>query len=157
MFHNFSSLSFSVFHFIECHAIQLLLHRTPKLQILVVKPLRNYVQPNRQSNPKKKFIASGSMVFCSFLKVHCCVFFFIKKKKTRSHFCALIKMSHAKISDISCRGEFEMQRREKLPNSCYGMQAHLSTNASPKVLEVVVKLPQKIILEEVPRLSAWPT
>ncbi|KAK4562598.1 hypothetical protein RGQ29_005196 [Quercus rubra] len=27
------------------HAIQLLLHRTPKLQILVVKPLRNYVLP----------------------------------------------------------------------------------------------------------------
>jgi len=50
-----------------------------------------------------------------------------------------------------------MQRSEKLPSSCYGMQAHLSNNASPKVLEVVLKLPQKIILEEVPRLSAWPT
>lgn len=37
------------------------------------------------------------------------------------------------------------------------MQAHLSTCASPKVLEVVLKLHQKIILEEVPRLSAWPT
>ena len=45
MFHNLSSLSFSVFHFIEWHAIQLLLHRTPKLQILVVKLLRNYVLP----------------------------------------------------------------------------------------------------------------
>lgn len=45
-------------------------------------------------------------------------------------------MSHGKISNISCRGEFEMQRSEKLPSSCYGMQAHLSTNASPKVLEV---------------------
>nr|POF06715.1 f-box/fbd/lrr-repeat protein [Quercus suber] len=44
MFHNLSSLSFSVFHFIEWHAIQLLLHRAPKLQILVVKPLQNYVQ-----------------------------------------------------------------------------------------------------------------
>jgi hypothetical protein len=66
-------------------------------------------------------------------------------------------MSHAKISDISCRGEFEMQRSERLPSSCYGIQAHLSTYASPKVLEVVLKLPQKIILEEVPRLSVWPT
>ena len=44
MFHNLSSLSFSVFVFFEWHAIQLLLHRAPKLQILVVKPLQNYVQ-----------------------------------------------------------------------------------------------------------------
>lgn len=50
-----------------------------------------------------------------------------------------------------------MQRSVKLPSSCNGIQAHLSTYASPKVLEVVLKLPQKIILEEVPRLSIWPT
>ena len=85
-----------------------------------------------------------------------CFFFYKKKKNSKSLLC-LDKNVSCKISDISCRGEFEMQRREKLPNSCYGMQAHLSTNASPKVLEVVLKLPQKIILEEVPRLSAWPT
>ena len=46
MFHNLSSLSFSVFHFIEWHAIQLLLHRAPKLQVLVLKPLQNYMQPS---------------------------------------------------------------------------------------------------------------
>jgi hypothetical protein len=57
----------------------------------------------------------------------------------------------------SCRGEFEMQRSVKLPSSCNGIQAHLSTYDSPKVLEVVLKLPQKIIFEEVPRLSIWPT
>uniref|UniRef100_A0A2N9EKN5 PHD-type domain-containing protein n=1 Tax=Fagus sylvatica TaxID=28930 RepID=A0A2N9EKN5_FAGSY len=63
------------------------------------------------------------------------------------------------VPQIHCiwQGEFEMQRSEQLPSSCYGMQAHLSTYASPKVLEVVLKLPQKIILEEVPRLSVWPT
>lgn len=37
------------------------------------------------------------------------------------------------------------------------MQAHVSTYASHKVLEVVQKLPQKLLLEEAPRLSMWPT
>ncbi|KAJ6744088.1 RING/FYVE/PHD ZINC FINGER SUPERFAMILY PROTEIN [Salix purpurea] len=38
----------------------------------------------------------------------------------------------------------------------HGIQAHLSTCASPKVLDVVSKFPQKINLDEVPRLSTWP-
>ncbi|CAH2072587.1 unnamed protein product, partial [Thlaspi arvense] len=37
-----------------------------------------------------------------------------------------------------------------------GMQAHLSTLASPKVAEVVNKFPEKFSLSEVPRLSTWP-
>lgn len=37
-----------------------------------------------------------------------------------------------------------------------GMQAHLSTLASPKVAEVVNKFPEKFSLNEVPRLSTWP-
>ncbi|CAH8364694.1 unnamed protein product [Eruca vesicaria subsp. sativa] len=37
-----------------------------------------------------------------------------------------------------------------------GMQAHLSTLASPKVAEVVNKFPEKFSLTEVPRLSTWP-
>lgn len=41
MYHNLSSLSFSVFRFIKWHAIQLLFHRAPKLQTLIVKPLQN--------------------------------------------------------------------------------------------------------------------
>ncbi|XP_075640188.1 ASI1-immunoprecipitated protein 2-like [Castanea sativa] len=74
-------------------------------------------------------------------------------------FTTVIPSQVSAVPQIHCiwQGEFEMQRSEKLPSSCYGMQAHLSTCASPKVLEVVLKLPQKIILEEVPRLSAWPT
>lgn len=56
-----------------------------------------------------------------------------------------------------CRGGFQICRNKKLPSSCTGVQAHLSTCALPKVFEVVLKLPQKVILEEVPRLSTWPT
>lgn len=37
-----------------------------------------------------------------------------------------------------------------------GIQAHLSTCVSPKVPEVVNKLPYKVLLDEVPRSSAWP-
>lgn len=33
----------------------------------------------------------------------------------------------------------------------------MSIFASPKVHEVVLRLPQKILVEEVPRLSIWPT
>ena len=58
---------------------------------------------------------------------------------------------------MSCRGKFEIQRSGGLPFTCDGMQAHLSTNASDKVLEVVRKLPRKLLLEEAPRLTMWPT
>lgn len=37
------------------------------------------------------------------------------------------------------------------------IQAHLSTQSSSKIPEVVKKFSGKILLEEVPRLSAWPT
>ncbi|XVE65286.1 hypothetical protein DITRI_Ditri07aG0168900 [Diplodiscus trichospermus] len=55
------------------------------------------------------------------------------------------------------QGKFEIQRSGELPFTCDGMQAHLSTYASHKVLEVVQKLPQKLLLEEAPRLSTWPS
>ncbi|KAK9726068.1 hypothetical protein RND81_05G187900 [Saponaria officinalis] len=54
------------------------------------------------------------------------------------------------------QGGFEIHRNGKLPDICGGFQAHLSTFASGKVLEVVGKLPQKIIFNEVPRSCAWP-
>ncbi|ESR50667.1 hypothetical protein CICLE_v10033462mg, partial [Citrus x clementina] len=50
-----------------------------------------------------------------------------------------------------------VHRGEKLPNLCDGIQAHLSSCASSKVLEVVSKFPQRICLKEVPRVSTWPT
>ncbi|PQM39071.1 uncharacterized protein Pyn_17995 [Prunus yedoensis var. nudiflora] len=59
--------------------------------------------------------------------------------------------------DYIWKGGFEMWRNGRVLGSCDGMQAHLSTVASPKVLEVVPKLPQKMLVEEVPRLSTWPT
>ncbi|XVF11037.1 hypothetical protein REPUB_Repub07fG0234800 [Reevesia pubescens] len=59
--------------------------------------------------------------------------------------------------DYMWQGKFEIQRSGGLPFTCDGMQAHLSTYASHKVLEVVQKLPRKILLEEAPRLSMWPT
>lgn len=58
---------------------------------------------------------------------------------------------------LEFRGNFELHRGGKSPDLCPGIQAHLSTCASPKVLEVVNKLPTKIYLSEVPRSSTWPS
>ncbi|XP_062001165.1 protein PARALOG OF AIPP2 isoform X1 [Rosa rugosa] len=54
------------------------------------------------------------------------------------------------------QGSFELQRGGNILDLCGGIQAHLSTCASPKVLEVVNKFPHKVPLKEVPRLSVWP-
>ncbi|KAH7659143.1 Zinc finger RING/FYVE/PHD-type protein [Dioscorea alata] len=54
------------------------------------------------------------------------------------------------------QGDFEVLRAGRLLEPCNGVQAHLSTCASPKVLEVVNKFPGKVKLEEVPRSSSWP-
>ncbi|XP_039056478.1 uncharacterized protein LOC120199491 [Hibiscus syriacus] len=59
--------------------------------------------------------------------------------------------------DYIWQGKFEIQSSSGLPFTCDGMQVHLSTYASDKVLELVPKLPQKISLEEAPRLTMWPT
>ncbi|KAF0930675.1 hypothetical protein E2562_034203 [Oryza meyeriana var. granulata] len=54
------------------------------------------------------------------------------------------------------QGTFEVSRPGNSPEMYDGFQAHLSTCASPKVLEVVKQLPQRIQLAEVPRHSSWP-
>ncbi|KAF6151320.1 hypothetical protein GIB67_040593 [Kingdonia uniflora] len=59
--------------------------------------------------------------------------------------------------DYIWQGGFEVHRNGGLMDFRDGIQAHLSTCASPKVLEVVNKLSPKLLLEEVPRLSTWPT
>ncbi|GMQ04373.1 hypothetical protein CsSME_00049812 [Camellia sinensis var. sinensis] len=59
--------------------------------------------------------------------------------------------------DFIWKGGFEIQSSRRLPSFCYGIQAHLSTCASPKVPEVVKKFPCKVLLEEVSRSSVWPT
>ncbi|MED6182964.1 hypothetical protein PIB30_033566 [Stylosanthes scabra] len=55
------------------------------------------------------------------------------------------------------QGVFRMHRSGKPPDLCTGIQAHLSTSASPKVLEVVNKILPEVSLNEVSRLSTWPT
>ncbi|XP_057761999.1 uncharacterized protein LOC130982145 [Arachis stenosperma] len=55
------------------------------------------------------------------------------------------------------QGVFEVHRNGKPPNFCAGVQAHLSSCASPKVRQEVNKFLPKVTLNEVPRLSTWPS
>lgn len=50
----------------------------------------------------------------------------------------------------------EVQKSRNLSAMHSGMQAYLSSFASPKVVEVVNQFPVKVTLNEVPRLSTWP-
>ncbi|KAF5193998.1 RING/FYVE/PHD zinc finger superfamily protein [Thalictrum thalictroides] len=59
--------------------------------------------------------------------------------------------------DYIWQGGFEVHQSGRHVDFYDGIQAHLSTCASPKVLEVVDKLPHKVLLEEVSRSSTWPT
>jgi hypothetical protein len=68
----------------------------------------------------------------------------------------LKKCNVGKLLLCKYRGVFEVHRAEKVVDLYDGIQAHLSTCASPKVLDVVSKFPQKIKLDEVPRISTWP-
>ncbi|KAF1001935.1 ASI1-immunoprecipitated protein 2-like isoform X2 [Apium graveolens] len=58
--------------------------------------------------------------------------------------------------DYIWQGCFEVQRSGKLAERYDGFQAHLSACASPRVLETVNKFPSTVLLNEVPRWSAWP-
>ncbi|KAI3937152.1 hypothetical protein MKW92_023047 [Papaver armeniacum] len=58
--------------------------------------------------------------------------------------------------DYIWQGGFEVQKSERVVELFDGIQAHLSTGSSPKVPEVVSKFPYKLLLEEVPRSTAWP-
>lgn len=49
-----------------------------------------------------------------------------------------------------------MHRGGKPPDLYGGIQAYLSTLASPRVPEAVNKFPGRVPLNEVPRLSTWP-
>lgn len=55
-----------------------------------------------------------------------------------------------------CRGSFEICRSGQTFDLWDGIQAHLSTCASPKVAEAANKFNNRIILYEVPRASTWP-
>ncbi|CAA7038526.1 unnamed protein product [Microthlaspi erraticum] len=55
------------------------------------------------------------------------------------------------------QGDMEVQKSRYMSVMHCGIQAYLSTLASPKVAEVVNQFPVKVTLNEVPRLSTWPT
>ncbi|RDY10635.1 hypothetical protein CR513_04795, partial [Mucuna pruriens] len=55
------------------------------------------------------------------------------------------------------QGVFEVHRNGKPPDLYNGLQAHLSSCASPNVLEAVNKFLPKVPLNEVSRLSTWPS
>ncbi|KAF8096890.1 hypothetical protein N665_0299s0050 [Sinapis alba] len=55
------------------------------------------------------------------------------------------------------QGEMEVRKNRNLSAMHCGMQAYLSTLASPKVAGVVNQFPVKVTLNEVPRLSTWPS
>ncbi|KAL3650138.1 hypothetical protein CASFOL_006541 [Castilleja foliolosa] len=54
------------------------------------------------------------------------------------------------------QGSFEICRSGKTSDAWDGIQAHLSTCASPKVMEAVNNFNSRIVLHEVPRSSTWP-
>ncbi|KAK1325460.1 hypothetical protein QJS10_CPA01g02909 [Acorus calamus] len=60
------------------------------------------------------------------------------------------------VHEYIWQGCFEVQRSGGHPELCDGIQAHLSSGASPKVPDVVMKFPCKIQMEEIPRKRSWP-
>ncbi|XVF42866.1 hypothetical protein PTKIN_Ptkin01aG0400300 [Pterospermum kingtungense] len=69
---------------------------------------------------------------------------------------AVSKMSVIPEHEYIWQGAFEVNKSRKPPEFFGGIQAHLSTLASPKVLEVVSSFPHKVSLNEVPRVTTWP-
>ncbi|XP_068634539.1 ASI1-immunoprecipitated protein 2-like isoform X2 [Aristolochia californica] len=69
----------------------------------------------------------------------------------------LLRNSAIPEHDYIWQGGFEVQRSGR---RCFeffdGLQAHISSLASPKVPEVVKKFPPKLQVEEVPRMNSWP-
>ncbi|XP_071919932.1 ASI1-immunoprecipitated protein 2 isoform X2 [Coffea arabica] len=60
------------------------------------------------------------------------------------------------LIDYIWKGECEIQNSSRLPRILYRIQAHLSTMSSSKIPEAVKNFSNKILLEEVSRLTAWP-
>ncbi|CAJ1929074.1 unnamed protein product [Sphenostylis stenocarpa] len=54
-------------------------------------------------------------------------------------------------------GKFQMHNNEGITRTCDGIQAHLSNFASIEVVQMVDRLPEIIILEELPRRRIWPS
>ncbi|KAJ8761697.1 hypothetical protein K2173_004473 [Erythroxylum novogranatense] len=67
------------------------------------------------------------------------------------------KMSSIPEDEYIWQGTFDVYKGGKSVDVYGGIQAHLSTSASPKIPAVVNKFSHKISFEEVSRLSTWPT
>ncbi|CAI9095367.1 OLC1v1031306C2 [Oldenlandia corymbosa var. corymbosa] len=103
-------------------------------------------EQNRFANSSSVSILDGAMV----------------KDKSGSDWMDLASPSYKPLAilafpklDYIWRGEFEIQSG-RLPKVLYRIQAHLSTLASPSIPEAVKKFSDKVLLEEVSRLNAWP-
>ncbi|XP_052733644.1 uncharacterized protein LOC108340361 isoform X1 [Vigna angularis] len=69
----------------------------------------------------------------------------------------LSKMSMIPEYEYIWQGVFEVRRNGKPPDLYAGIQAHLSACASPKVIETVKNFLPEVSLNEVSRLSIWPS
>ncbi|KAL0843186.1 hypothetical protein Bca101_016431 [Brassica carinata] len=69
---------------------------------------------------------------------------------------ALLKSSAIPDHESIWQGNLEVRKSRNQSAMHSGIQAHVSTLASPKVAEVMNKFPEKFSLDEVPRLSTWP-
>lgn len=75
-------------------------------------------------------------------------------------FCLQVLSMNQKYSDnvfsYQYRGIFKLEKSGKLPFECCGVEAHLSTCASSRVIGLVHKFSTELLLKEVPRLQTWP-
>ncbi|XP_020596997.1 uncharacterized protein LOC110036807 isoform X2 [Phalaenopsis equestris] len=69
---------------------------------------------------------------------------------------SLSETSPGEASALASRGSFNVLRSDRCGQLFDGIQAHLSTSASRKVLEIINVFPNKIQLEEVYQTSLWP-
>ncbi|KAL3756031.1 hypothetical protein ACJRO7_002980 [Eucalyptus globulus] len=70
---------------------------------------------------------------------------------------AICRISAIPEHECIWRGSLEVCRGSQQLDFCGGLQAHLSTLASPRVLDMVKKFSNKLFLSEVPRSCTWPT
>ncbi|XP_039156535.1 uncharacterized protein LOC120287614 [Eucalyptus grandis] len=70
---------------------------------------------------------------------------------------AICRISAIPEHECIWRGSLEVCRGSQQLDFCGGLQAHLSTLASPRVLDMVKKFSNKLSLSEVPRSCTWPT
>ncbi|XP_042985034.1 uncharacterized protein LOC122313832 isoform X9 [Carya illinoinensis] len=115
------------------------------------------------ANTLKQFASNRTDAFLSKLGGSCSTIVSVGKPIITDFSCqasitsVLLKTSIVPEYEYIWQGRFELHRGGKLLELCDGVQAHLSTCASPKVLEVVNKFPHKVSLHEVPRFSTWPS